>query len=234
MHSPFDLLALLLVLSAGLAVLNCRVLKLPMTVGLLVGAFAGTMGLLGLDAAFPAAGIRAACARDRRQHRFSQHAAARISGVSAVRRGAAGELGRHVRAQMDHPGAGERGHGAVHAHGRRRAAARLAAVRARPVAALVPGVRRADFAHRSGVGARRAAARRHSAAAAGHLRRREPVQRRRRGGAVHHHPAACAARRRARHRCGWRGFALPGRGRGRRPGRRGTRHAGILGAPQRG
>jgi CPA1 family monovalent cation:H+ antiporter len=60
MHSPFDLLALLLVLSAGLAVLNCRVLKLPMTVGLLVGAFAGTMGLLGLDAAFPAAGIRAA------------------------------------------------------------------------------------------------------------------------------------------------------------------------------
>jgi CPA1 family monovalent cation:H+ antiporter len=58
MHSPFDLLALLLVLSAGLAVLNCHVLKLPMTVGLLVGAFAGTMGLLGLDAAFPAVGIR--------------------------------------------------------------------------------------------------------------------------------------------------------------------------------
>jgi hypothetical protein len=37
-HSPFDLFALLLVISAGLAYVNYRGLKLPLTVGLLVGA----------------------------------------------------------------------------------------------------------------------------------------------------------------------------------------------------
>ncbi len=45
-HTPFDLLALLLVISAGLAYLNHRVLKLPLTVGLLVGAAAGAMLLI--------------------------------------------------------------------------------------------------------------------------------------------------------------------------------------------
>jgi CPA1 family monovalent cation:H+ antiporter len=59
MHSPFDLLALLLVLSAGLATLNFRVFKLPMTVGLLIGACAGTVFLVALDALSPGIGIKA-------------------------------------------------------------------------------------------------------------------------------------------------------------------------------
>nr|WP_294524103.1 sodium:proton antiporter [uncultured Rhodopila sp.] len=60
MHSPFDLLALLLVLSAGLAYLNCRFMKLPMTVGLLVGAAAGTLILIALDALLPGLGLKPA------------------------------------------------------------------------------------------------------------------------------------------------------------------------------
>jgi monovalent cation:H+ antiporter, CPA1 family len=59
-HSPFDLLALLLVLSAGLAYLNYRVLKLPMTVGLLVGAAAGALLLIALDAVVPSLGLKLA------------------------------------------------------------------------------------------------------------------------------------------------------------------------------
>jgi len=58
MHSPFDLLALLLVISAGLATLNSRAFKLPMTVGLLVGACAGTVSLIALDALAPGLGIK--------------------------------------------------------------------------------------------------------------------------------------------------------------------------------
>jgi CPA1 family monovalent cation:H+ antiporter len=54
LHSPFDLLALLLVTSAALAYLNYRVLKLPLTVGLLIGAAAGALMLIALDAVLPA------------------------------------------------------------------------------------------------------------------------------------------------------------------------------------
>jgi CPA1 family monovalent cation:H+ antiporter len=54
LHSPFDPLALLLVTSAGLAYLNYRVLKLPLTVGLLIGAAAGALMLIALDAVLPA------------------------------------------------------------------------------------------------------------------------------------------------------------------------------------
>ena len=60
MHSPFDLLAVLLVISAGLAYLNHRVLKLPLTVGLLVGAAAGALMLIALDAVLPALGLKPA------------------------------------------------------------------------------------------------------------------------------------------------------------------------------
>ncbi len=60
MKTPFDLLALLLVISAGLATLNAKVLKLPMTVGLLVGASAGTLALVAIDALLPGAGIKLA------------------------------------------------------------------------------------------------------------------------------------------------------------------------------
>jgi CPA1 family monovalent cation:H+ antiporter len=59
-HSPFDLLALLLVISAGLASLNHRALKLPLTVGLLVGAAAGSLLLIALDAVVPSLGLKLA------------------------------------------------------------------------------------------------------------------------------------------------------------------------------
>jgi monovalent cation:H+ antiporter, CPA1 family len=59
-HSPFDLLALLLVISAGLAYLNYRFLKLPMTVGLLVGAAAGALLLAALDSVLPGLGLKLA------------------------------------------------------------------------------------------------------------------------------------------------------------------------------
>jgi CPA1 family monovalent cation:H+ antiporter len=59
-HSPFDLLALLLVTSAGLAYLNYRVLKLPLTVGLLIGAAAGALMLIAWDAVLPILGLKPA------------------------------------------------------------------------------------------------------------------------------------------------------------------------------
>jgi CPA1 family monovalent cation:H+ antiporter len=59
-HSPFDLLALLLVTSAGLAYLNYRLLKLPLTVGLLIGAAAGALMLIALDAVLPILGLKPA------------------------------------------------------------------------------------------------------------------------------------------------------------------------------
>jgi CPA1 family monovalent cation:H+ antiporter len=60
MTSAFDLTALLLVLAAVLAFWNHRVLRLPMTVGLLVSAFGATLLLLFTDAVLPALGIKAA------------------------------------------------------------------------------------------------------------------------------------------------------------------------------
>ena len=58
MHSPFDLLALLLAISAVLAYFNHKVLKLPLTVGLLVGAFAGTLLLICLNTVYPNLGLK--------------------------------------------------------------------------------------------------------------------------------------------------------------------------------
>ncbi len=60
MTSVFDLTALLLVLAALLAYWNARVLRLPMSVGLLVSAFGGTLLLLLADAALPELGIKVA------------------------------------------------------------------------------------------------------------------------------------------------------------------------------
>jgi monovalent cation:H+ antiporter, CPA1 family len=60
LHSTSNLFALLLVISAGLAYLNARALKLPLTVGLLVGAVAGTLALIAVDAVFPGVGIKPA------------------------------------------------------------------------------------------------------------------------------------------------------------------------------
>ena len=60
MQSAFDLLALLLVISAILAYLNYRVLKLPLTVGLLVGAGVGALALIALDAILPGLGLKPA------------------------------------------------------------------------------------------------------------------------------------------------------------------------------
>ncbi|MGB8842434.1 MAG: hypothetical protein WCC64_15345, partial [Aliidongia sp.] len=60
MHSPFDLFALLLVISAGLAYLNYRGLKLPLTVGLLVGAVGGAMALIAVNAVLPQLGLKPA------------------------------------------------------------------------------------------------------------------------------------------------------------------------------
>jgi CPA1 family monovalent cation:H+ antiporter len=57
-HSPFDVAALLLVLSAILAYLNCRLFKLPLTVGLFVGAFAGTLLLRGINAIDPGLALK--------------------------------------------------------------------------------------------------------------------------------------------------------------------------------
>jgi CPA1 family monovalent cation:H+ antiporter len=59
-HSPFDLLALLLVISAGLASLNHRALKLLLTVRLLVDAAAGSLLLIALDAVVPRLGLKLA------------------------------------------------------------------------------------------------------------------------------------------------------------------------------
>ena len=60
MESPFDLLAFLLLISAGLAYLNYRFLKLPLTVGLLVGAFVGSLVLIAVDQVAPNLGLKSA------------------------------------------------------------------------------------------------------------------------------------------------------------------------------
>jgi len=56
--SPFDLVALLLVVSAVLAYLNYRLFRLPLTVGLLIGAAAGAMVLITLDTIVPGLGLK--------------------------------------------------------------------------------------------------------------------------------------------------------------------------------
>ncbi len=60
MQSPFDLLALLLALAAFFGYLNQRFLRLPLTVGLLLLALIGTVGLIAIDGAMPSLGIKAA------------------------------------------------------------------------------------------------------------------------------------------------------------------------------
>jgi monovalent cation:H+ antiporter, CPA1 family len=58
MQSPFDLLALLLALAALFGYLNYRLLRLPLTVGLLLLALASTGLLIALGAAFPQLGLK--------------------------------------------------------------------------------------------------------------------------------------------------------------------------------
>jgi hypothetical protein len=125
-HSPFDLLALLLVLSAGLAYLNCRFMKLPMTVGLLVGAAAGTLILIALDALLPGLGLKPAL-RDLISR--IDFPAALLDGflafplfAGALQVNSADLFG----AKMDDPGVGDPGDGSV---GRLTAAAMFAASR---------------------------------------------------------------------------------------------------------
>jgi CPA1 family monovalent cation:H+ antiporter len=60
MQSPFDLLALLLVLAAGLAYVNHRIAGLPLSVGLLLGASGLALILLGFDAVLPALELKRA------------------------------------------------------------------------------------------------------------------------------------------------------------------------------
>ena len=60
MTSAFDLAAFLLVLTAVLGFWNHRVLRLPMSVGLLVSAFGGTLLLLLVDPLLPSIDIKAA------------------------------------------------------------------------------------------------------------------------------------------------------------------------------
>jgi Na+:H+ antiporter len=62
MYSPFDLISLLLVLAALFGYLNHRLLRLPLTVGLLILALLATLVLIGVDAAFPALRVKAALA----------------------------------------------------------------------------------------------------------------------------------------------------------------------------
>jgi monovalent cation:H+ antiporter, CPA1 family len=60
MHSPFDLLALLLALAAVFGWLNHRLLRLPLTVGLLLLALVGAVLLIAADAAAPGLGLKPA------------------------------------------------------------------------------------------------------------------------------------------------------------------------------
>jgi len=60
MPSPFDLLSLLLVLAAIFGYLNCRILRLPLTVGLLLLALLSAIVLIGIDAAIPQLGLKLA------------------------------------------------------------------------------------------------------------------------------------------------------------------------------
>ena len=55
--TPFDVAALLVVLAAVLGFCNHHLLKLPHTIGLTVMGAVASLGVLGLDAALPAAGL---------------------------------------------------------------------------------------------------------------------------------------------------------------------------------
>jgi CPA1 family monovalent cation:H+ antiporter len=63
MQSSFDLLALLLALAGLFGYLNHRFLRLPLTVGLLVLALAGSVAVIALDMAAPQLGLRPAIRR---------------------------------------------------------------------------------------------------------------------------------------------------------------------------
>jgi monovalent cation:H+ antiporter, CPA1 family len=58
MKSTFDLLSLLLLLAAIFGYLNQRLLRLPLTVGLLVFGLVTSMALIGAGAAFPSLGLK--------------------------------------------------------------------------------------------------------------------------------------------------------------------------------
>jgi monovalent cation:H+ antiporter, CPA1 family len=60
MPSPFDLLSLLLVLAAIFGYLNCRILRLPLTVGLLLLALLSAIVLVAIGAAIPQLGLKLA------------------------------------------------------------------------------------------------------------------------------------------------------------------------------
>lgn len=60
MRSPFDLLAFLLALAAIFGWLNHRLLRLPLTVGLLLLALAAAVALIAVDAAAPGLGLKPA------------------------------------------------------------------------------------------------------------------------------------------------------------------------------
>ena len=60
MQSPFDLLALLLVLAGIFGYLNHRILRLPLTVGLLLLALLSALVLIAVGAAFPRLGLKLA------------------------------------------------------------------------------------------------------------------------------------------------------------------------------
>ena len=63
MQSAFELIAILLTLSALFGYLNHRILHLPHTIGLLVIALAVSLAILGIDAIAPALGLKATAAR---------------------------------------------------------------------------------------------------------------------------------------------------------------------------
>ena len=60
MKSPLDLLALLLGLAAIFGYLNHRILRLPLTVGLLLMALLSAVVLIAVGAAFPHLGLKLA------------------------------------------------------------------------------------------------------------------------------------------------------------------------------
>ena len=176
MQSPFDLFAFLLLISAGLAYLNYRFIKLPLTVGLLLGAFVGSLLLIGLDQMIPGLGLKAAIrsvivgvnfpdtllkgflafllfagalqvnSADLLGRKWTILALAVVGTVLSTLLNAAALFGVSTLLHLGVP------------------------------IVLVPGVRRPDLAHRSDFRARRAKAGRHIQPAASDGGRREPVQ----------------------------------------------------------
>jgi monovalent cation:H+ antiporter, CPA1 family len=95
-HSPFDLLALLLVISAGLAYLNHRILKLPLTVGLLVGAAVGALLLIALDTVLPGLGLKLAIRGLAGSINFPADPAQRLPRLPPLCRRSPSQFRRHV------------------------------------------------------------------------------------------------------------------------------------------